>query len=159
MFLKPSTLLLATNAERVPCADQLPLRFESRDLNSWIVADSNGIRNEKKPELFYKMFEHQNTFNFTHTKIDFSENGGIYTKEQLQKTKDYINHRDTKIALSSAKYFDQTGGKPLSHSEIKGQGAWSLLTLAQALGGIDLKRIIDTAVSWIKGLAHTYMAG
>ena len=48
MFLKPSTRLLATNAERVPCADQLPMRFESRDWNSWIVVDSNGIRNEKR---------------------------------------------------------------------------------------------------------------
>merc|ERR1712074_526894 len=33
-----------------------------------------------------------------------------------------------------------------------------VLDWAQMLGGIDLKRIIDTIFSWIKGLAHTYMA-
>ena len=105
------------------------------------------------------MFEHPKEVNLTHTTIDFGEKGGIYTKDQIEKTKEFVNHRDTKVSLDSVHYFDRTGGKMISHSEVQNEIGWSVLDWAQMLGGIDLKRIIDTIFSWIKGIAHTYTAG
>lgn len=71
MFIKASTRTLSKTGERVPCADQLPIMFESRNGDIWIKRDSNGVTIEKKPDQFYKMFERPKEFNIAHTTIDF----------------------------------------------------------------------------------------
>ena len=159
MFVTPMTRILSKNAERVPCSDQFPIMFETREGNNWVKKDSMGITFENRPDRFYKMFAHPKSFNLTHSQLDFSEEGGIYSKQQLEQTTEFLNHRDTKRALESVYYFDKTGGKSLSHSEVKNEIGWSVLDWAQALGGFDVKKIINTIFSWIAGLAHTYMAG
>ena len=45
---------------------------------------------------------------------------------------------NTKRALESVYYFDETGGKSLSHSEVKNELGWSVLDWAQTLGGFDV---------------------
>ena len=159
MFVTAMTRILSKNAERVPCVDQFPIMFETREGNNWVKKDSMGITFENRPDQFYKMFAHPKSFNLTHSQLDFSEEGGIYSKQQLEQTTEFLNHRDTKRALESVYYFDKTGGKSLSHSEVKNEIGWSVLDWAQALGGFDVKKIINTIFSWIAGLAHTYMAG
>ena len=157
MFVKPHLRTLSKTAERVPCTDQLPLMFQSRDPNSWIRVDSKGIKHELKPKQFTQMFEKAENYNLTHTEYDFSEQGGIYTKEQIQETQEYINHRDTKKALNAVAYFSKNGGKLMSHSEIMSGDGWSILDFAQSLGGFDLKRALSTCFAWISGICHLYM--
>ena len=102
------------------------MMFQSRNPDLWVKVKSDGITYEKKSNNFNKIFEKHNSYNLSHTLYDFSENGGIYTKKQLKQTRDCINYRDTKKARDSMVYFGQTGGKALSHSEVKMGDGWSI---------------------------------
>ena len=58
MFVTAMTRILSRNAERVPCSDQFPIMFETREGNTWVKKDSMGITFENRPDRFYKMFAH-----------------------------------------------------------------------------------------------------
>ena len=68
-----------------------------------------------------------------------------------------MRYRDTKKALESVSYFQETGGKALSHSEVREGNGLSILDLAQYLGGIDLKKVISVAYSWLRGIIDLYL--
>ena len=60
-----------------------------------------------------------------------------------------MEYRGTKKALETHDYFRETGGKALTNAEIICNNGWSVLEVAQWLGGIDLNKILSQIGSWL----------
>ena len=68
-----------------------------------------------------------------------------------------MEYRGTKKALEAHDYFQETGGKVLIHAEIIGNNGWSVLEVAQWLGGTDVKKIVARIHSWSRSIIDIYL--